>query len=104
MASRLNRPLLSEATVNTTGEALWWSSPGPGSIHVYGTWDGATVTIQGSTDEGATWTDVPSGVFTEDTLLGFDSGHAHVRAVLSNAGNTSLTATLASQGKYREYL
>ena len=43
------------------------------TFHVYGTWDGATVTVQVSNDSGANWVAfVPDGtplVFTADTQV-----------------------------------
>jgi hypothetical protein len=89
--------LLNEVSTNSTGEAFQWRGTGPGSLQVSGTWDGATVTIQGSLDGGDTWVTVAGGVFTADAILGFEMGNGLVHAVVSSVGTTSLSAYLTPQ-------
>lgn len=57
--------LLDEATANANGDSTVWPLRTPygcGNIVVYGTWDTATVTLQHSLDNGASWRD-----FKDDT-------------------------------------
>jgi hypothetical protein len=89
--------LLDGVTANSTGEAVEWTGKGPGSLQVSGTWDGATVTIQGSLDGGVTWVTVAGGVFTADAILSFEMGNGLVHAVVSSVGTTSLSAYLTPQ-------
>ena len=98
MTSRLRIPLLENVTANSNGATKPWYSYGLGTLHVFGTWDTATVTIEGSTDEGVTWTPVTGGVFTEDKITSFEAGEIEVRAVVSSVGaSTDLTAYLIPQ-------
>ena len=53
-----------EAAAN--GNTISWSSNGRDWVHIGGTFDSATVTLEGSPDEGATWTTLSAdSVFTE---------------------------------------
>jgi len=70
------------------------------ALNVYGTWDGATVTLTASTEAGGTFSPIRDaygtqvGVFTEDTFTNIDSSKvARGKLTVTNAGgSTSLTA------------
>lgn len=82
-----------------TGSAVDWTG-GPGSLFVYGTWNGATVKLQASPDGGTTWIDVPTDAanssplsLTANGICNFVLGPCKLRAAISGAGgSTSLTA------------
>ncbi len=87
--------LLEDATANANGEALKWTGTGIGTLHVFGTWDTATITIEGSLD-GITWTPLVAASYTADTITTFEAGISYVRGVLSSVGgSTSVSAYLA---------
>jgi len=92
--------LLTARTTDGTDGAEPWSSNGPGTLHVFGTWDGATVTISGSGD-GVNF-DVPVGaIYTSDSIEEFEAGNINVKATISSAGaSTSLTAILVPSSGY----
>lgn len=100
--SRRRIVLLDGVTSNSSGSQKMWSGIGAGTLHVIGDpWDGATVTIQGSADDGATWGTVDNSVITENTIEPFEAGEINVRAVVSNSGSsTVLYAYLTPQGVY----
>ncbi|KPJ66515.1 MAG: hypothetical protein AMJ43_07735 [Coxiella sp. DG_40] len=70
---------------------------GRSTFVAYGTWDGATVTLEMSPDGGTTWIAIGSDTtFTADgvgnTEFGWDSQNPIlVRATVSSVGTTSLT-------------
>lgn len=68
-------------TLRNAGEFIY------NTIFLYGTWDSATVDVEWTPDNGATWLDVPDLVAIDDNF----SGNIHVRAdairaVVANAG------------------
>lgn len=98
MISVKRMTLLDSVSSDMNGPARFWDGIGPGSLHVFGTWDGATVTIQGSLDGGVTWTALSSLTLTANTFISFEMGLAHIRAVVSSAGaSTELSAYVAPQ-------
>lgn len=68
-------------------------------LFVYGTWDGATMKLQFSPDNGTTWFDYTSGSFTANGFVSVTGGVGLIwRVNLSNDGaTTSLTAIAAEQ-------
>ena len=75
-----------------TGDSVPWSV-GKGQLTVQGTWDGATVTLEATEDGGTTW--IPVGDDTTMTANGkanFELASCTIRATVSSAGTTSLTA------------
>lgn len=76
-----------------TGETFPWSV-GRGQLTAQGTWDGATLTLEKTCDDGTTW--VPICAATTLTASGvgdFDLSSCTIRAAVSSAGgSTSLTA------------
>ena len=103
MPSTLNLPLQAAASANDTSpEAFKWNSLGAGTLHVRATtWDGATVTIQGTTDDGTTWDTVADGTFTADAIVAFEAGQIGVRAQISGVGGSTdaISVTLVPQGR-----
>lgn len=98
MISPKRMTLLDSVTSNVSGPARFWAGVGKGSLHVFGTWDTATVTIQGSLDGGVTWTAISGLALTDDSFVTFEMGLAHVRAVSSSVGaSTSLSAYVVPQ-------
>ena len=66
-------------------------------VSAYGTWDGATATLQTSPDGGSTWqTADPGTVFTANGSYGVWIGDQLARVLISNAGTTSITVKLFS--------
>jgi hypothetical protein len=95
--SNKRHQLLSAVTANTTGEKIEWSGVGPGTLHIYGTFDTCNVAIQGSTDGGTTWT-AYSTSYTAATITSFEAGNILVRAVVTSVGgSTSVSADLVEQ-------
>ncbi len=91
--------LLDDATANGDGTITTIHGFGhQGTLHIFGTWDGATVSITGSLDGGTTY-DAPTdsvSEFTEDTLIPFKCGDCKVKATISGKGSsTSLNAYLS---------
>lgn len=82
--------LLSAVTANSNGTAAEWGG-GQGLLSAWGTWDGATVTLQHSPDGGTTWINVPGGAFTanDSALMSFPA-RKKLRAVVSGVGTSSL--------------
>ena len=91
--------LLSEATANTTGTQTVVDftsniyNGGKASVIAFGTWGGATITLQFSPDGGTTWYAVgTSTTFTANGWATFEiHGRVKIRASLTNAGTTSLS-------------
>lgn len=81
--------LLDSATSDGDGPEVTLNGNQGGEIQISGTWDGATVTLKGSLDNGATYTEPPDslGRFTSDTIEALNF-HApgKIRATISNAG------------------
>jgi hypothetical protein len=89
--------LLEKATSNTTGEAFEWAGIGPGTLHVYGTFDTCNVAIQGSTDNGVTWTPYSTS-YTAATITSLEAGNILIRAVLTSVGaSTSISVDAVPQ-------
>lgn len=84
----------SAKTANFSSDAVQWNG-GAGTFSAWGTWNGATVSLEWSPDGGTTWIAVGSAsTFTENGLAKFSLGVGHIRATLSNAGGTtSLSAS-----------
>lgn len=88
--------LLNAQTTSANGVAITLKRPlnvpREGSLFIFGTFDGATVTIQDSMD-GTEWFDVPSGAFTAKSRANYQTHAQYVRAVVSGAGaSTSVSA------------
>ena len=81
------------AASSTPSTVFNWG--GDGTVCVYGTWDGATVTIQVSPD-GSTWIDLEDATFTDDIATNINLNDLwQIRANISSAGgSTSLTAEI----------
>lgn len=58
------------------------------TLSIWGTWDGATVTIYGSHD-GTTYKAVTDGAFTADTLKNIEFYFPYIKLTLSNDGATT---------------
>lgn len=89
--------LLENKTTNGDGAVIEWTGLAPASLQINGTWDGATVTVYGSCDEGVTWLPPNDSVYqyTADVLTSFSAGRILVKATVSDAGvTTSLSACL----------
>jgi hypothetical protein len=88
--------LLSNQTENGDGPEVPWNGNQPGEIQIYGTFDGATVTVKLSLDGGVTFTAPPQGIgeFTAETVEPLNlNAPGIIRATVSNAGaSTDLTA------------
>lgn len=62
------------------------------TLSIWGTWDGATVTIYGSHD-GTTYKAVTDGAFTADVLKNIEIYFPYLKLTLSNDGaSTSINA------------
>lgn len=86
-----------------TGSAVTWNG-GPGSLFIFGTWNGATAKLQASPNAGTTWIDVPTDALnttalslTANGIANFVLGRCEIRIAISGAGgSTSLTAIVKS--------
>jgi len=87
--------LQEDQTANNTGEWKEWSGTGEGTLQVVGTWDGATVTIQGTLDRSKTGIAPSNSAYTADAIVPFSMGRGWVRAVVSGVGTTSLSVLLS---------
>lgn len=86
--------LLSSATADGSGSAMDWPS-GLGNVRCTGTFDGATVTLESSSDGGSTWLPVGAdATFTEAGQANFSLGPCKLRGTVSGAGG-STSVTLA---------
>lgn len=85
--------LLNSAKTDGSGTAIDWNGNKKGTLQIAGTWDGATVTIYGSIDSGATYTAPNNSSYTEDVITSFEMGPGKVKATVSSAGaSTDLNA------------
>lgn len=65
------------------------------AVQVAGTFDGATVTIEGSLDDGTTYSPLANGEFTEEEIRILDTPPILVRATISGAGASTDLEILA---------
>ena len=81
-----------------TGSAFG-TNGGVQTIVCYGTWDGATVTLEVTPDAGTTWVVVDStnGVLTANGAFNFEAaaGFSYRLAISSAGGSTSISAKVA---------
>lgn len=93
MAYNTNIVLLNAGLATTSATSI---KRGSYQFSVYGTWGGATASLQWSHD-GSTWFTVDAlTTFTANNAAGVILGDGFVRVSISNAGTTSLTAVLSS--------
>jgi len=85
---------LLENASSTPSTNIFWG--GQGTLYVWGTWDGATVTLQASPDNGTTWIDLEDATFTQNTVTNITLHTMNqIRASISGAGgSTSLNAKI----------
>jgi hypothetical protein len=76
----------------------WNGNDNPAGIQVEGTWDGATVTIKGSYNDGVTYKDPANAVFTEDTITDIEIATGKVKATISDAGAATSLSCYISPG------
>ena len=89
--------LLTDA--DSTGEAV---NPLPGTykLYIYGTWDGATATLQSRQVGSSSWVNEPAGSFAADSTVFLEvlsglSGDVEYRfSIASAGGSTELSAEL----------
>lgn len=92
-----NQTLMTARAANGTDGAVGWSG-GRAMLSVWGTFNGATVTISFSPD-GTTYIDSPSAVFTaaDSPIVDYPAGT--LKATISSAGgSTSLNAKIQRIG------
>lgn len=94
MADNLQETL----TTDTDSEVIDWTGNKPGYFEGRGTFDGATLTLKHSTDNGSTWitTDSVDLAFTANGAYGFRLPPCKLKATLSGVGTTSVTAFIRS--------
>ncbi len=90
--------LLENATANGDGEVIKYAGVGVSTLHIYGTFDSATVTISGSTDGGETWTAYAT-TYTAAIITTFEAGTILVKAALSGCGTESISVDIATQDR-----
>ena len=90
---------LLSASSNATGSANPLKTPDKRTseirtVYAYGTWDGATATVELSPDGGTTWVD--SGIsLTADGMTNLEARGDQIRAVLAGGGGSeSVTVVL----------
>lgn len=76
----------------------WNGNDNPAGIQVEGTWDGATVTLNGSYNGGTSYLSPANGTFTEDTITDIDIATGKVKATISNAGASTDLSCYISPG------
>jgi hypothetical protein len=89
--------LLNNATTDGAGTAIdWYGNPNPGTLQINGTWDGATVTISGSIDDGSNYIAPLNSAYTSNVIVNFDMAVGKIKATVSNAGaSTNLNAYIS---------
>lgn len=89
--------LLEAETADGNGDGVIYPGRGLSTLHIYGTFDGCTIAIEGSTDGGTTWTAFVTS-YTAAVITNFEEGRILVRAVVSSAGaSTSISCDIAQQ-------
>lgn len=79
-------------TSNATSSVTQWTG-GTGTFYAQGTFDGATVQVQVSFDNGVTWLNISDASLTSAGAFNLEIGAVLIRAVLTDAGgNTNITA------------
>ena len=78
--------LLKSGSSDGKGEPKEWSGVGPGTLQLCGTWDGATVKIEGSIDNGKTWIQPSNSTYFENSIVSFEMGIGLVRTDISDSG------------------
>ena len=93
MVYNSNIVLLNAGLATTSATAI---KRGSYQVSAYGTWGGATATLQWSYD-GTTWLSIDSlTAFTANGTVGVLLGDGFVRVSVANAGTTSLTVVLTA--------
>jgi len=90
--------ILTGATANGNSSQYDWDV-GEGQVVVSGTFDGATVKLQLSPDDGTTWVDVgTASTFTAAGGAGFTVNSCKLRINISDAGaSTVVSAWISSE-------
>lgn len=94
--------ILDKKTANGSGNVVNWGGAagagpdGNGTFSVWGTWGGATCSLEFSPDKGTTWIPVgAASTFTQDGVAKFSLNGGKIRATISGAtGTTSLSASV----------
>jgi len=94
--------LLDEVEANTTGsqDTFKWNpslaNSGKGMVYAFGTWDGATLTVEFSPDGGTTWFAIGTDTtFTASGWANFEmQGMVLIRGSISSVGTTTLSLGL----------
>ena len=82
--------LLSNASDNGDGVVIDWNGNGvPGTLQLSGEFGGATVTINGSIDEGVNYDSPANGQFITAEIVYFDMAPGKVKATISGASGTT---------------
>ncbi len=90
--------LLKNATADGNGAASDWNGNQKGTLQIVGTWDGATVTIYGSLNDGEDYAAPSNSAYTADVITSFEMGPGKVRATVSNAGSSTDLNAYVSPG------
>jgi len=90
--------LLEAATADGDGKWVKYSGVGVSTLHIYGTFDSATVTISGSTNGGKTWTAYAT-TYTAATITSFEAGTLLIKASLSGGGTESISVDIVTQDR-----
>jgi len=92
LAHNANVTLLSAGLATSAAQKV---KRGRYKVSAYGTWDGASATLQTSPDNGTTWQTADAGtVFTANGSYGVWIADQLVRVLIANAGTTSITVKL----------
>lgn len=81
-------------TLTANGSTAKLAFQGDGSIAAYGTFDGATITVEASFDGGVTWIAQTDGTFIAAGSLNIRIGPCHLRFTLSSAGTTDIDISI----------
>jgi len=81
---------------NSDGEIIDWNGSNYGSLQIFGVFDGATVVVKGSLDDGDNFTIVKGGVFRDSLITSFLMAPGKVKAFITGAGaSTSITCEIS---------
>lgn len=87
--------LFAAKTANGNSSVIKWQG-GDGMLLAEGTWDGATVAVQISPDQGTTWQSITSASLTANGTYVFRAPACHMRLNISGVGaGTTLDSWVA---------
>jgi|SaaInl8_135m_RNA_FD_contig_31_359016_length_331_multi_3_in_0_out_0_1 hypothetical protein len=85
-------------TTDGDSDPVDWNGNKPGGLQVSGVWNGATITIKGSYNDGLSYLSPAGGAYTEDHIGPLEMPTGKVKATLSDAGASTNLSLYISPG------